>query len=432
MRPTKLAVVTLARVTATEGTSAKTDLAFRGWWMVLWCTIVRGVTAPGQTIGVSAFIDPMIESLEISRSAIATTYLIGTLCGAVALPAIGRWIDRVGVRHSMTVVGFAFACAVALTGTVQNLAMLTLAFVGLRTLGQGSLTLVGATGVVLWFDRRRGLALAISATLSISILSIAPLSFGALIDAVDWRWTWVILGAGVAVIVLPIARFAIIDRPEHIGQRPDGDTFDPDATIIGQRSYTVGEAIRTPAFWSLGLLTFLMGGLVTGLTFHNTDVMAARGLTEDQAAAVFIPQMLGSVSSGFIVGWLTDRIKPRLLMVFGGLALATGVFLATIASPGGAAIAYGFATGVGIGTVSALGGALYPKWYGTGHVAAIKATATSLGVAASAIGPLILSVGNDLTGSYRPVLIGGVAVSLASAAIALAVPTPDTSVPRPV
>jgi MFS family permease len=393
--------------------------------MVLWCTIVRGVTAPGQTIGVSAFIDPMIESLDISRSAISTTYLIGTLCGAVALPTVGRWIDRVGVRHSMTVVGFAFACAVAFTGTVQNVVMLTFAFVGLRLLGQGSLTLIGATGVVLWFDRRRGLALAISATLSISILSVAPLGFGAVIDAVDWRWAWLVLGIGVAAIVLPIARFAIVDRPEDVGQLPDGDTFDPDRTIVRQRSYTVGEAIRTPAFWSLGLLTFLMGGLITGLTFHNTDIMAGRGLTEDEAAAVFIPQMLGSVSSGFIVGWLTDRMAPRLLMVFGGLALSGGVFLATTASPGFAAIAYGFVTGVGIGTVSALGGALYPKWYGTGHVAAIKATATSLGVAASAIGPLILSVGNDLADSYRPVLIGGMVVSLASAAIALVVPTPD-------
>jgi len=147
-------------VTTTRPNATATDLAFRGWWILLWCTIVRGVTAPGQTIGVSAFIDPIIEGLDVSRSAVSTAYLIGTLCGAAALPAIGRWIDRVGIRHAMTIVGFLFACVVALTSTVQNIVMLTLAFVGLRMLGQGSLTLVGATGVTLWFDRRRGLALA--------------------------------------------------------------------------------------------------------------------------------------------------------------------------------------------------------------------------------------------------------------------------------
>lgn len=392
--------------------------------MVLWCTIVRGVTAPGQTIGVSAFIDPMIESLNVSRSAISTAYLVGTLSGAIALPAIGRWIDRVGIRHAMTVVGFLFACVVALTGTVQNIVMLALAFVGLRTLGQGSLTLVGATGVTLWFDRKRGLALAVSATVSISFLSMTPLTFGALIDAVSWRWAWVILGVGVGAIVLPIARFAIIDRPEDVGQLTDGDRVDPDIIVVRPRSFTVSEAIRTPAFWTLGGLAFLMGGLVTGLTFHNTDIMAGQGLTEDQAAAVFIPQMVGSITSGFIVGWLTDRITPRFLMAGSGLAIALSALLATTASPGSTAMIYGLVTGTAIGSVSALGGALYPKWYGIEHVASIKAVATSVAVAASAIGPLSLSVGNDLADSYEPVLIGGSVLGLVAAAAALVAPMP--------
>ena len=398
--------------------------------MVLWCTIVRAVTAPGQTIGVSAFIDPMIESLNVSRSAISTAYLVGTLSGAIALPAIGRWIDRVGIRHAMTVVGFLFACVVALTGTVQNIAMLTLAFVGLRTLGQGSLTLVGATGVTVWFDRKRGLALAVSATLSISFLSMAPITFGALIDAVDWRWAWVILGVGVAVIVLPIARFAIVDRPEDLGQLADGDRFDPNIIVVRQRSFTVSEAIRTPAFWTLGALAFLMGGLVTGLTFHNTDIMAGQGLTEEEAAAVFIPQMIGSITSGFIVGWLTDRMAPRFLMVCAGLTISLSAVLATTASPGTAAMVYGFVTGTAIGSVSALGGALYPKWYGIEHVASIKAMATSVAVAASAIGPLALSVGNDVADSYEPVLMGGAALGLIAATVALFAPTPTPDWPR--
>lgn len=393
--------------------------------MVLWCTIIRGATAPGQTIGISAFIDPMIDGLHVSRSAISTAYLVGTLAGALVLPAIGRWIDRVGIRHAMTVVGVLFACVVALTGTVQNIVMLGLAFVGLRMLGQGSLTLVGATGVTLWFDRRRGLALAVSAVLSISILSITPLTFGALIDGVGWRWAWLVLGLGVAAIVLPIARFAIVDRPEDIGQLPDGDTVDVHALLVRRRSFTAAEAIRTPAFWTLGALTALMGGLITGLTFHNVDIMGAQGLTEEQAAAVFIPQMIGSVSSGFVVGWLTDRVAPRALMTFGGLAVAGGVLLATMAAPGSAAVVYGFVTGLSIGTISALGGALYPKWYGTDHVAAIKGTATSLAVAASAIGPLALSVGNDLADSYEPVLYGGAVLSLGVAALAAVVPTPE-------
>lgn len=418
-------------MTTTGKARPQTDLAFRGWWILLWCTVARGLTAPGQTIGVSAFIDPMIESLDISRSAISTAYLIGTLAGAAALPGIGRWIDRVGIRHAMTVVGILFSCVVVLTSSVQNIVMLTFAFVGLRMLGQGSLTLVGATGVTLWFDKRRGLALAISATLSISILSMAPLGFGALIDGIGWRWAWVAIGLGVGVVLLPIARFGIIDRPQDIGQRPDGEIIDDTAEPPPERrSFTVGEAIRTPAFWTLGALTFLMAGLITGLTFHNTDIMGARGLTEDEAAAVFIPQMVGSVTSGLIVGWLSDRISSRPLMVVGGAAVTAGTYLATTATPGSGAMVYGFTTGLAIGTISALGGALYPKWFGTGHIASIKGAATSFGVAASALGPLILSLGNDIAGSYRPVLVASAVASLGVTLTAAVVPTPETDSAR--
>ena len=71
--------------------SARRPDAFYGWHMLLFCTIVRGFTAPGQTIGVSAFTDDLIESLGTSRSAVATAYMVGTLTGAVALPFVGRF-----------------------------------------------------------------------------------------------------------------------------------------------------------------------------------------------------------------------------------------------------------------------------------------------------------------------------------------------------
>ncbi|MGI9621449.1 MAG: MFS transporter [Acidimicrobiales bacterium] len=416
-------------MTTSPAAATTRDVAFKGWSMVLWCTIVRGVTAPGQTIGVSAFIDPMKDSLGLSRSAIATAYLIGTLAGAFALPRIGRWVDRVGISHSMTIVGTLFACVVALTGSVQGIVMLTLAFVGLRTLGQGSLTLIAATGVVLWFDRRRGFALAISAAVGISMLSFAPLLFSSLIDGVGWRWAWVILGFGVAMVVLPIAKFAIIDRPEDIGQVPDGVTPPGTADSSVRRSYNLAQALRTPAFWTLGALTALMSGLITGLTFHNTDIMGSQGLTESEAAAVFIPQMVGSVTSGLTVGWLADRIAPRILMTFGGMAAVAGVILATTASPGTAAMVYGFVSGLAIGSISALGGALYPRWYGTAHVGAIKGAALSIGVASSALGPLVLAVGNDLADSYEPVLMWSAVVSLVVTVLALLGPMPASEPP---
>ncbi len=402
------------------------QVAFRGWWIVVWCTIARALTAPGQTIGVSAFTDELIDGLGVSRSAISTAYLVGTLSGAVALPAIGRWVDRAGVRHAMTVVGIGFAAVIALTATVQNIFMLTLAFVGLRMLGQGSLTLIGSTGVSLWFNRRRGLALAVSGTIAAGLLALAPVLFGALIDAFGWRWAWVLIGAAVAVILVPIARFGMVDRPEDIGQLPDGPSFDPASDAAEQSpSMTVAQAVRTPAFWTLGALTALMGLVFTGLIFHNTDLLAEQGLSKSQAATIFIPSMAGSVTLGFLFGTLTDRLHSRILMPIAGVIMAVGMAMATVAEPGFGAVRYGLAIGAGVGAISALGNALYPKWFGTAHIGSIKGVSLSLGVGASALGPLLFSAGNDWADSYEPVIVGSAIAALVLALVSALTPTPS-------
>lgn len=66
------------------------------------------MTAPGQTTGVSVFIDPLIADLGISRTQVSTAYLTGTLVGACAMPFVGRAIDRYGPRRVIALIGAAF------------------------------------------------------------------------------------------------------------------------------------------------------------------------------------------------------------------------------------------------------------------------------------------------------------------------------------
>ena len=45
----------------------------------LTAVLAAGLTGPGQTIGVSVFIDHFVEDLALSRPLVSTAYLIGTL-----------------------------------------------------------------------------------------------------------------------------------------------------------------------------------------------------------------------------------------------------------------------------------------------------------------------------------------------------------------
>jgi len=404
--------------------AARRPDSFYGWWMVGLCTIARGFTAPGQTIGVSAFTDDLIETLDISRSAVSTTYLIGTLTGAVALPLVGRWVDAAGVRRTLLFVAVAFSGAILFASSVQNAIMLSLAFVGLRMLGQGSLSLIGTQGVVLWFERRRGFALALSGMGTLILMSMSPLVFTWLINQIGWRQAFVTLAIGVVVVLVPIALFGIVDRPEDIGQVPDGKAEDQTGPVIRGRSFTVAEALRTPAFWTLVGLTLMAGAISTGLTFHNVDLLGERGFSEGQAAAIFIPMMIGGATASFAFGWLTDRVSARPLMFVSGLALGVGAFLSTITSPGPMAVVYGLTMGIAGGSAGANSSALMPKWFGVDHIGSIRGIASTANVGASAIGPLLLSLGNDAADSYGPVVTACAIAAASMAAISLVIATP--------
>ena len=388
---------------------------FRGWGLLGLSTLAISLTLPGQTIGVSSFADHLTTDLAISATSLSTAYLIGTISGSLAMPAIGRWIDRTGVRKTMILIATAFSIAVAYMGTVRHLWMLVIGFVGIRMLGQGALSLVGQTSIALWFDQKRGLAFGLSMTASAGLMSLGPLGLTSLIENFGWRWAWVISAACIFLILVPATWRWMEDRPESLGQRPDGGSSQAGdvSTVIDH--YTVREAAATNAFWVLTGVMVVSSALITGVTFHHFALMEAAGLTTGEAAAVFVPQMVGTVAAGFIWAWLTDRVSAKFLLVSCQASLLGAHLSYAWVSPGLGAAIYSLLLGANGGSIRALASALYPKWFGTENIGAIRGLATAFGVGASAIGPLIVALGFRATGDYVSLnyflaLVPGVAI----------------------
>jgi MFS family permease len=93
-----------------------------GWVVVVAATIGVAMTTPGQTVGVSVFVDRIVESLGISRPTVSLLYAIGTLGGSLALPFVGGAIDRYGPRIAVVVISLLFAGGCVWMGWVQGTA----------------------------------------------------------------------------------------------------------------------------------------------------------------------------------------------------------------------------------------------------------------------------------------------------------------------
>ena len=384
---------------------------YYGWVIVIAGAIGMVLTSPGQTYAVSVFIDYFIHDLGLSRSVVSTLYTVGTLIASFALPFVGRQIDRRGPRQVMTAVIIVFGLVCVYMGFVTSALMVGLGFIGLRMLGQGSLSLVSRYIINQWWVRRRGMVMGLAGIFTALMGGGAfPNLINALIPQFGWRSTYILLGLMIWLVMLPISLIFVRSRPEDYGLQPDGvsSLLDADGKTQAmpiEDNWTLAEATRRPVFWLLVGSLAAPSMLNTGLTFHIFSIFQDSGLNADVAAAAFVPIAAASALLHLAGGFLIDRIPARFLLslslLFTALVLVMAPRLPTVE----AALLFGAVMGASNGLSQTVSGVIWAKYFGRLHLGSITGVVSTLLVAASALGPMPMGVARDLMGSYSTVLL---------------------------
>jgi MFS family permease len=368
-------------------------------------SLVGALSGPGQSIGVSVFREAMALDLDTSDTAVSTAYMVGTLGASMALPRLGRWIDDVGVRRAMTIVAVAFGGVLAHMSLIRHVAWLAVGFLGIRMLGQGALSLAARVSVIHWFERRRGVALGVSMTLTAAGMAVVPLVLSLGVSAWGWRITWMAAAGVVLVSVLAIARFGMVDRPSDLGQVPDGGVEAPvGGPDDGGPAPSKVDVLRSPAFWMLAAVASANSLLITGMVFHQTNVLGELGYSDARAAAMFLPQAIGAIAGGLAFGWASDRRARFLLPAAIALLLAATCLLGGMGTTTTSVFAYSIGLGICTGGGAAVNGALLPALFGLRNIGSVSGLLHVVSVVNSALGALAFSLGADLFGSYRDAL----------------------------
>ncbi|MDP6491575.1 MAG: MFS transporter [Kiritimatiellia bacterium] len=409
---------------------------FYGWFIVALSAFGFLMSTPGQTYGVSPFTDALIEALGLTRVQLSLAYMIGTIGSALCLTYAGRAYDRFGAR----VVGPAASLLLGVvllflsqcdrmvdrvtatlglaSGHVVGFVTILLLFFALRFSGQGVLTMVSNNMRVKWFDRHRGFVTGLSGMVIAPAFSATPAVFHALVEAVGWRGAWIRLALLVGGLFTVIAALFFRDNPEDCGLRPDGPLADkswgrPKPPAGGQRQYTLAEARRTYRFWVFALGIALFGFYVTGMSFHAASIFESAGMERNRGYMIFLYASIVSVALRPIVGWLSDRIPLKFLM----MALMVGICMSTL---GLRILAEGLSmwmviagNGIAGATLGTLGSITWPNFFGREHLGAISGFNMSITVFASAIGPWLFSQCLAHTDTYSLALLGTTALAAA-------------------
>jgi MFS family permease len=377
---------------------------YYGWLILLAGSLGMLMTIPGQTVGVSVFLDKIILDLDISRSLVSFLYLLGTVSGSFFLPGVGRFIDRCGPRKAVIIIASLFALACVYMGLVANIIMLALGFIAIRSLGQGALALVSLNVINLWFVRRRGFALSISGIGLALGIGVFPLIIESLINQIGWRLAYASLGGVVALTILPLGALLYRDQPERYGLQPDGPLKATQTPPLNEVNYTLPAARRTLTFWIFTAGSICVATFITGLIFHHYSIMASSGIERSIAAMVFVPFGVVTALANLVTGLLLDRISPRFLMAAMLLLLCSALFLAVRVTTAEGMLLYGGLLGLMEGMNGVLKSGVYAYYFGRSHLGSITGFATTLAVIGTATGPVSFALGFDHFGSYGPVL----------------------------
>jgi MFS family permease len=404
--------------------SIKNSPVHYGWIILAAGAFGSFMTLPGQTAGVSVFLDPITVELGVSRTWASAAYAAGTLAGILPAPLIGRWIDRRGPRLTATIISAALALACAYMAFIQSGLALLVGFALLRGAAIGGLSLVSQQVVNLWFVQRRGIAAA-AASLGLSAgAMVFPALTDLLISAFGWRGAYVALAALVGLTILPVAALVFRGRPESYGISTDAG-LTPVLTVgRHEPSFTRKEALRTGAFWLLCAIGFITNAVGTALLLNHFSIMQTAGI--DRADALMVLAFYALVQAGATLGTgaLLDYIEPRRLVPLAMVFLAAASALPAFASGVAVSWLYALCLGAAYGSQQAIGAAGYAYYFGRDHLGAIRGASFVFGTSGAAFGPIPFAASFDSTGNYFFALIWSCALAIVCGVASLFVGTP--------
>jgi MFS family permease len=356
---------------------------------------------------VSVFNPSFRDALNLSLSQLTGAYMFGTVLASIPQPYIGYWSDRVGIRRMLIIVVVLFSLACVFIAQANSLFLLTLSFFFLRMFGQGALELLSTNMLPMWFRDRLGRVSGIKNVVVRLLIGSVPIGVLAMVKQFGWRETYMLAGVVVLGVMLPLALFIYIGRPEDIGEEVDGGNTSLEknnlkqASLAIEKDFTLKEAMGTRSYWILVLGWIAWAAIATAITFNLLPIFTELGLSEEAAAGLFSLLMITSAIFQLMGGALADRIALRWL-AFGALGLYSLAVSALIFLPSDAAVlCYTLALGIGLGLFGGLSNTVWVRYFGRTHLGRIRGSVWTASVAGSSVGPFLMGLSYDSSGSFQ-------------------------------
>ncbi|MFC2010440.1 MFS transporter [Chloroflexota bacterium] len=400
---------------------------FYGWYIVAAALMLMILNSILFAYGFTAFMTPIIASLGYSSAQVSLASSIRGLEAGTLDPFVGAAADRWPARRMMLIGIVIFSLGIFCISRSTSLGMFYGGFLIVGLGGAIGIQLVPTTVVARWFKKKIGKVSGIMATGVAAGGIFTPLIVKA-IDAFTWQNFLLYLAIGMLVVGIPIA-FLFRDRPEDYGLLPDGEVQDnAGTTTTGSIDYgvSVKEAVRTRAFWLIGIGATLQMLAMHAVTLHIMLYLESIGFERDIAALSVTIFSIITIVSRLLYGIVADIYSKKYVLASSMLLLAIGLVIFHFLDGSSFAMVVVFAVIYGIGAAGAmpLRVPIIREYFGVkkfGTIFGLNAVFLILG---SAIGAPVVGWYYDTRGVYSPVWLICAGLAVVGMILMLILPPP--------
>lgn len=365
---------------------------FYGWVVAVVCGLLYMLSS-GSILSAAQLVNPgMMAATGMAPTMMGLGFTVFVLFQSFGAPFTGFLVSKIGAKLTMVIGGVIVVVCSLIMALVDVGVVGYLIFFGVllsvSTLMVGQIATQSTVG--LWFTRYRGRAMTITMVIGRIGAFITPLIIGALMAAGGWAFGYFAMAAYGAIAIV-LALVFIKNKPEDIGQLPDGGVAEegnasaastpekPSRVYKNADSVTLKQALKRPAFYLIvlalcaGFYAFSnnAGNAVAHFTASGFDpAMIAVGVS-----VLGICMMIGV----FLAGIISDFVEPIRLMGFLGIFTAVGVFVAAFVTESWAIFVYYILVGLTFGGISNLVPTAVANYWGRDHFPKILGTTMMLG-----------------------------------------------------
>ena len=334
------------------GAMPRDSRPFRGPWIIAGCFLTFGVASGFPYYNISFFFDYFRNDHGWTQQAITLGAPIAVLLTIWAGPVIvPRWSPRWLIVIGTGLTFLAFQWFARLGGSpAEYYAAWCVYMLGYFLSGPIPHQIILSQ----WYKKRRGRAMGIAYVGGALLGALGNLLNPWLVTFIPYQQALQISGF-VLLLAWPVAIFVLRDRPEDVGQTPDGEPVDETAEPpIPLQPY--GVLLRQRSFWLLLVGSAASIGSIATVNFLMKFVFEEQGFV-DQAernqiwSTASSTALMAAIAGRLMVGHLADRWprRPLMLAIYAIVAIAIPMlFLVTPSQPGFVylfGIVFGFAMG---------------------------------------------------------------------------------------